>query len=111
MSIPESENPISPTPSASPLLPTNSLAIASLISGILAWLGVFGIGGIMAVIFGHMAKNEIRNSPEPQGGDGLATAGLVLGYINIATVVIGLCLFFTIFGGSLAIMGLSLFNQ
>jgi len=111
MTIPESESPIYPEPSVPPAPPTNSLAIASLLSGILAWLGVFGIGGILAVIFGHMAKNEIRNSPEPQSGDGLATAGLVLGYINIAIVVIGLCLFFTIFGGSMAILGFSLFNR
>jgi hypothetical protein len=70
----------------------SSEAIISLISGILAWLGLFGLGGIIAVIFGHIAKNQIRKSGGRLGGDGLATAGLILGYTNIAIAVIGFCL-------------------
>jgi hypothetical protein len=71
---------------------TSSEATISLISGILAWLGVFGLGGILAVVFGHMAKNKIRQSGGRIGGDGLATAGLILGYANIAVTIIALCL-------------------
>jgi hypothetical protein len=71
---------------------TSSEAIISLIAGILAWLGLFGLGGIIAVIFGHIAKNQIRKSGGTLGGDGLATAGLIIGYANIAITVIGLCL-------------------
>jgi hypothetical protein len=41
---------------------TSSEAIISLIAAILAWLGLFGLGGIVAVIFGHIAKNQIRKS-------------------------------------------------
>ncbi|MEA4907278.1 MAG: DUF4190 domain-containing protein [Chloroflexi bacterium] len=83
----------------SPGLPTSSNAIISLICGVLAWLGIFGLGGILAVIFGHIAKNEIRASNGVMGGDGLATAGLVLGYANIAIAVLGFCLFFLILAG------------
>lgn len=84
--------------SSSSLLPqiplqTSSMAIISLIFGVLAWLGIFGLGGIIAVIFGHLAKNEIRRSQGRLGGSGLATAGLVLGYTNIALALLGLCLF------------------
>jgi len=75
-----------------PSAPTSSSAIISLICGIMAWLGVFGLGGILAVIFGHMAKNEIRRSNGLVSGDGMATAGLVLGYANIAMAVLGICL-------------------
>jgi hypothetical protein len=71
---------------------TSSEAIISLISGILGWLGIFGLGGIIAVIFGHIAKNKIRKSGGTLGGDGLATAGLILGYLNIAITIIGACL-------------------
>lgn len=71
---------------------TNLWAIISLVSGVLGWLGVFGLGGIVAVITGHVAKNQIRASHGVQTGDGLATAGLVLGYINIAFTLVGLCL-------------------
>jgi hypothetical protein len=72
---------------------TNVLAIISLVSGILAWLGVFGLGGIIAVVCGHIAKNQIRGSAGRMGGDGIATAGLVLGYVNLALALVALCLF------------------
>lgn len=78
---------------------TSSMAIISLISGIAAWLGIFGIGGLLAVIFGHLAKGEIRKSGGIVSGDGMATAGLVLGYANIALTVVGLCLFLLFFLG------------
>lgn len=73
---------------------TNAWAVVSLISGILAWLGLFGLGGIAAVISGYVAKNQIRQSSGKMSGDGLATAGLILGYLNIAMTVVVLCLFF-----------------
>lgn len=76
-----------------PALPNSSNAIISLVCGIMAWLGIFGLGGILAVIFGHLAKKEIREKPDRIGGDGLATAGLVLGYSNIALTLFGLCIF------------------
>jgi hypothetical protein len=77
----------------------NMLAIVSLISGILGWLGIFGLGGIVAVITGHMAKGQIATSGGRQTGDGLATAGLVLGYLNIAFFLLGLCLLGLIIAG------------
>jgi hypothetical protein len=78
---------------------TNLLAIISLISGILAWIGLFGLGGLVAVITGHMAKGQIASSAGRMTGDGLATAGLVLGYLNIAITLIGICLVVLIFAG------------
>jgi hypothetical protein len=78
---------------------TSGWAIFSLIAGLLGWMGVIGIGGLAAVIAGHIAKNQIRNSNGRVGGNGLATAGLVLGYLNIGLTVIGGCLALLIFGG------------
>ncbi len=81
----------------SPVTETNIWAIISLIAGILGWLGVIGVGGLAAVIAGHVAKSQIRASGGASGGrmggDGLATAGLVLGYLNIALTIVGICLF------------------
>lgn len=75
----------------SPAVPTSSLAIISLIAGILG-LSLFPIlGSVVAVITGPMARREIRESGGTLGGDGLATAGLVLGWIGIGLTVIGLC--------------------
>ena len=71
---------------------TSTLAIISLVAGILGWIGFLGIGPIIAVITGHMAKNEIAKSGGQITGNGLATAGLILGYVNLALSLIGLCL-------------------
>lgn len=87
------------SPPPPPATHTSSMAIISLISGIAAWLGIFGLGGLLAVIFGHLAKGEIRKSGGMITGDGMATAGLVLGYANIALAVVGLCLFLLFFLG------------
>lgn len=78
---------------------TNVWAVVSLISAILSWIGVFGLGGIAAVICGHVAKNQIRASQGRMGGDGLATVGLVLGYLNIALAVMAVCLGVLVFAG------------
>ena len=81
--------------------PPNSVwAIVSLIAGVLAWVGVFGLGGLAAVIAGHIAKNEIKNSAGRLSGDGLATAGLVLGYLNLALALVGICFFVLIMVGA-----------
>lgn len=78
---------------------TNIWAVLSLISGVLAWLGVFGLGGIAAVITGHIAKDQIRRSNGQMSGDGIATAGLILGYLNIALAIVALCLVLLVIAG------------
>lgn len=87
-----------PYPGYTPL-ETNTLAIISVVSGVLGWLGVFGLGGLVAVITGHIAKQQIRDSAGRQGGDGLATAGLVLGYLNLALTLLAVCLVILIVTG------------
>ncbi len=65
---------------------TSSLSILSLIFGISGWTVFPFVGGIVAIVTGHMAKQEIRQSEGELGGDGIATAGLVLGYACVAFV-------------------------
>ncbi|MGI9621396.1 MAG: DUF4190 domain-containing protein [Acidimicrobiales bacterium] len=72
-------------PERQPASGTNGLAIASLVLGIV-W--VYWIGSILAVIFGHVAKRQLKQPGNSQGGSGLATAGLVLGYVGIATLAV-----------------------
>ncbi|MBN2500455.1 MAG: DUF4190 domain-containing protein [Anaerolineales bacterium] len=76
-----------------PPAPTQSSATAliSLIAGIASWFIVPVLGAIVAVIAGHMAKKDIRNSMGRISGDGMATIGLVLGYAHLALVVISAC--------------------
>jgi len=72
--------------------PRNSTtAIISLVSGILGWTFVPFLGSIVAVITGHMAKSEIKRSAGTIGGNGMATAGLILGYVAIALGICALC--------------------
>ena len=63
------------------------MALASLILGILGWTIAPGLASIAAIITGHMAKKEIRESMGQLSGDGMATAGLVMGYASVAIVV------------------------
>ena len=59
---------------------TNSTAIAAMVLGI-AEFATFGLTAIPAIICGHIAHREIRQTGEQ--GTGMATAGLVLGYLAV----------------------------
>jgi hypothetical protein len=72
---------------------TNStMAIISLVAGILGLTFVPLIGSIVAVITGPMAKKEIRESGGALGGEGLATAGVIMGWIGIGLTVLAICI-------------------
>jgi hypothetical protein len=76
---------------------TEPFAIASLATGIASFLVLPVLGGLMAVILGHLARGSIRRSSGTREGSGVALAGLLLGYLNlglflllIATVIFGI---------------------
>lgn len=72
-------------------LPTSTLAMVSLVSAILGFTLVPVVGTIVALITGYMARNETRAIPPRVSGDNLATAGIVMGWIQVALMVIGIC--------------------
>jgi hypothetical protein len=73
-----------------PAARTSTAAVISLIAGILGFVQVLPvIGPIAAVVAGHIAKGEIKRGGGMVTGNGMATIGLILGYV---TIVIGLCL-------------------
>lgn len=82
-----------------PIRQTCTTATVSLIFGILSWFVLPFIGAVIAVISGHMARAEIRRSQGALDGDGMATAGLALGYIHIAVCVLAVLAVFLFFGG------------
>ena len=68
-----------PPPASQPMQTTT--ATSSLVAGI---LGLFFFGSIIAIICGHIARSQIKQSQGAQSGDGMALSGLILGYIGVA---------------------------
>lgn len=60
---------------------TDGYAIAALVCGIASFASC-GLLGILAVIFGNTAKRRIEQDPSLEG-DGMAVAGIILGWISI----------------------------
>lgn len=80
--------------------PSSNTAVISMVLGIVS-LGLFGVllctvflspisvaAGIPAVIVGRNARKEIEASGGAIGGAGMATAGIVMGWINIALSIL-----------------------
>jgi hypothetical protein len=95
---PAIQSPIQPmlgyqTPTATP---SNGMAIASMVLGIIAipttctWgLGI--IVGILAIVFGFIARSQLRrNETNTASGRGMALAGIICGFVPIAVVIIAL---------------------
>ena len=80
------ENSTGKPPSLAPK--DSSLAIASLVTGILGWTLVPILGSVAAIITGHLAKNEIRESQGVLSGNGMSTAGLIMGYIQLGSILV-----------------------
>ncbi len=84
--------------------PNSTAAVVSLIFGILCWLPVLPvIGAIVAVIAGHIARNQIRDANGQLGGAGMAKAGLILGYAHLALIALVFCAIVVI--GFLTLLG------
>ena len=75
---------------------TNAMAIVSLVTSI---LGISLVG----VITGHIGMSQIKKTGEQ--GNGLAVAGLIIGYIGTVAWVIAWVLFGTLFLVALGLSG------
>ena len=85
---------------------TSSMAIVSLIFGILAYVFLPFVGALIAVICGHSARSEIRRAPPGSlNGDGLALAGLILGRIQLAFTAIAVVFLVLLLFGAIAFHG------
>jgi hypothetical protein len=82
--------------------PTNTMAIVSLVSGAVGWLGLPVIASVVAIVCGHLARGQIRKTGED--GDLLAIVGLVLGYANVLMVCLGVAFVVVIYGGLFAFL-------
>ena len=67
---------------------TNGLAVASLVcacAGIVPFF--FGLPCVLGVIFGFVARSQIRRTNGAQEGSGLALAGIIVGFSLIALFI------------------------
>jgi hypothetical protein len=86
-------------PAYVPQVKTNGMAIGSMVTAIVgaALLFCYGAGlplGIVGAILGHVSRRQIRDRGE--GGDGMALAGIIVGWIvaGIGLVVVALVIWF-----------------
>jgi len=66
---------------------TSGWAVASLIFGALAYMCLPILGAILAIVFGILGRKETKKSEGRVGGQGISTAGIVLGAINLVFMV------------------------
>lgn len=78
---------------------TSAMAVVSLIMGILGWTALPFIGSIAAIVTGHLARAGIRRRPLELEGDGMALAGLILGWIIVIGSLLALVVILLFFGG------------
>jgi len=85
---PQSYPPQYPAPAPS----TSGAAIVSLIFSILGLVFILPIiGSIVGIIAGNSAKSDIRNRPGQVTGEGLAQAGVIIGWIGLILWGLGAC--------------------
>jgi hypothetical protein len=69
--------------------PTNGMAVASLVcscAGIIPFF--FGIPCVLGIVFGFVARSQIRRTDGVQSGRGLALAGIIIGFSLIALFIL-----------------------
>jgi Domain of unknown function (DUF4190) len=84
------ETPPPPSPTPRPASRTAPIAIWSLVLAVLFFVGGWLFAAVPAVICGHIAWSKIRKSRGTLGGKGIATAGLILGYMGLMLGVMGI---------------------
>jgi hypothetical protein len=91
---------------ASPYAVTSTSAIFALVLGIASFFLIPILGAIPAIILGRNARQEIQASGGRITGDGIAQAGIILGWINLVLSILGICAFCAVFAiPFLAVLG------
>jgi hypothetical protein len=71
------------------------MAVTALVMGLISLcIYVTPITGLLAIIFGAIAINQVKKNPQQVGGKGMAIAGLIIG-----SIMLGLYILFIIFVG------------
>jgi len=79
---------------------TDGYAIASIACSAGAFFGAFIVGSILGIVFGKMAQPRLAADPT-LGGEGLAQAGIILGWVGLVVGAVVVMLFLTVLSGFL----------
>lgn len=97
--------PAAPQYGYAPPLPKNDLGVWALVTGILSYVMCPLLLGIAAIITGTMSR---RAADEGLANNrGMGTAGLVLGWVNVALSILGIVFFVFVLGAGLIAGGFS----
>jgi hypothetical protein len=80
------------SPQYAAVQPTEDKAVISMVLGILSLVGLSILAGIPAIILGKMSRDNIRASSGRLTGEGMATAGIVMGWVSVGIAVVFLLL-------------------
>ena len=69
---------------------TNNTSVFAFVASLSSYVCFLGVGGVLGIILGMIARSEIKRSEGRETGQGLATTAVVLGTINVAITVLGL---------------------
>lgn len=74
---------------------TNGTSIFALLASLFGFVCFLGLGGLLGVVLGLIARNEIARSEGRETGRGLANAAIVIGTLNLCSTVIALAVAIT----------------
>lgn len=81
---------------------TSGLAVASLVCSIAGLFMCLFIGQIIGIVLGYKARQEIKEAAGALEGDGLASAGIIVGWVGIAIDIVIVLMIALAFTGALA---------
>lgn len=64
----------------------NGLAIAAMVCSFFFW--IYGLGAILGIVFGFIARSQIKKSNGTQRGEGMALAGIIIGFAGLVIGII-----------------------
>ena len=65
------------------------MAVVSMVLGILSMVAFSVLAGIPAIIIGKQSRENIRASNGTLSGEGMAQAGIIMGWVSVALVIVG----------------------
>ena len=66
----------------------SNLAVWSLILGIASLVFCCLPAAVPAIIYGHLARSRIEQTPAAASGRGMALAGLIMGYVSVVAFIL-----------------------